>query len=479
MTSTNNSSQTATVVAGDSPSRVEFSATQRLLLRAQSLKTRLREWIEFDSILFRVPITLLGVLGGAAAWIIGNRRKAVAIYGRLHRSAYSTPVSRAIARLVHAGTKHPTDADLQPRFLTPLYRSHLESLSPTPATQKFFEHPEKVLGPLAMVLKEHANGEKGVIALQYSYIFPVFARLFDLEAVSRRYYIVLEPSWCGYCDLDILSYASFDFPVFVEASEPRDAQFIEGINSNLKVVPIAANWWIDHRVFRPLSGVRKDVDIFMNAAWASYKRHERFFAALGRLRIRNVRPRVVMVGFPLNLTKADILRSAAMHGVLDQIECYENLSVEQVNAQLNRAKVSILWSRREGFNRAVIENMFAGVPCILRDGFNYGYRHPYINDLTGRFASERDLPDILVDMIERHEKYKPREWVMANMSCQRATEILRETIGREARLAGEPWSGDMAVKVAGVSALRYWDQQAAGLQFAADYAFLRTAIRRA
>ena len=33
--------------------------------------------------------------------------------------------------------------------------------------------------------------------------------------------------------------------------------------------------------------------------------------------------------------------------------------------------------------------MFAGVPCIVRQGFNYGYRYPYINGQTGCFAASQ------------------------------------------------------------------------------------------
>jgi glycosyltransferase involved in cell wall biosynthesis len=122
--------------------------------------------------------------------------------------------------------------------------------------------------------------------------------------------------------------------------------------------------------------------------------------------------------------------------VQDQLECHEGLSQDEVNHHLNRAKVNIIWSRKEGVNRSIVEGMFAGVPCILRTGFNYGYHYPYINGATGCYSSEEDLPDTLVRMIDTHGTYSSREWVMTHMSCQRAAELLGEGMGRAVRAMG-------------------------------------------
>jgi glycosyltransferase involved in cell wall biosynthesis len=243
------------------------------------------------------------------------------------------------------------------------------------------------------------------------------------------------------------------------------------------VVGTSSNWWVDHRVFRPLPGVVKDVDLIMVAAWGGYKRHDRFLAALQTLRRRNIKPRVVLVGYRLGMSKEDILQRARFYGVLDQIECHEGLTQEQVNHHLNRAKVNIIWSRKEGVNRAIVEGMFAGVPCIIRDGFNYGYRYPYVNHATGCFSSEAGLPETIVRMLDTHAEYAPRPWAMANISCQRATDILEESIAHVARAAGEPWTGGVAVKLNGLDSIYYWDKESMQ-RFAPDYDFLRSAARQ-
>jgi glycosyltransferase involved in cell wall biosynthesis len=357
-------------------------------------------------------------------------------------------------------------------------REHMESVPPRPATQKFFDDPFKMLRSMAIVLKSASANERGVICLRYSYTFPLFSRLFDIERLAKCYRLVLEPSWSGYCNMDILCYSQIVAPVFVQAYEPRDAQFITCLSSNLVSVPLSANWWVDHRIFRPLSNMAKDTDIIMVAGWGDFKRHHRFFRALKKLRERNRVVKVILIGYPMGRTKDDIFQAAEYYGVSDQVEAYEWISQQEVNVLLNRSKVNVIWSRREGVNRAIIEGMFAGVPCILREGFNYGYPYPYINSETGCFSAEEELPDKLLWMIENHHQFAPRDWVIKHMSCQRATEILSEEIKGTALKSGEAWTGDLAVKVNGLHGMSYWDDKDLR-RFESDYQFLASTIRDA
>ena len=268
-----------------------------------------------------------------------------------------------------------------------------------------------------------------------------------------------------------------DFPVFVQGYERQDEAFVRNTATNLVMIQTGNNWWADHRLFKPIPGVTKDIDIVMVAGWGAYKRHAQFFAALGTLRRRHITPKVLLMGYDLGVTRDDILGLAAVYGVDDQIEWHENLSRDQVNFHLNRAKVNILWSRKEGQNRALVEGMLAGVPCIMREGHNYGDHYAFINDQTGCFSTEANLPDTIVRMIDTHAAYSPREWVMANMSCQRATQIVGEAVGRLARTRGESWSGELAVKLNGLDSQWSWDEES-GVRFADDYASLRTLLRR-
>ena len=328
-----------------------------------------------------------------------------------------------------------------------------------------------------MVVKSPAAGERGVIVIDYTYSFPIIARHFDLAALSKKYYIVLEPSWIGFCTPEILLYSRLSEPVFVETNEPPDIEFLRRISPNFVHVHTQGNCWVDHRVFRPVDGVAKDVEVSMVSAWADYKRHAGVFAALGKLRRRGVKLRTLLIGYSGDgsLTRDDVYRQAKFFGVADQIEIQENLSIQQVTAELTRSKVHVLWSRREGFNRAIIEAMLTGVPGILRAGHNYGYQYPYINSRTGKFADESTLPDVLLEMSQCYAQYDPRAWVLENMTPQIATERMNGTIKRVALARGERWSTDIVARTVQLNNAPYWDADDA-IRFESDYAYLRSLL---
>jgi hypothetical protein len=447
---------------------------RRFSFACRLLASRGREYLEFDSGVFKTGVGLIGTAAGLSCYHLGLRRKGLAILTKVHRSAALPWASRVVEKLLKAPLGAGGAAP-KPR-LVEAYEQYVADTPRTPASAKFFEDPRKLLGSRVLVLKSPRENEKGVVLIDYSYIFPLFERLFDIEKIAGRYHLVLEPTWSGYCAPDILNYSRFPFPVFVQSIEPRDTEFLKKIASNLIPVPVAGNWWVDHRVMRPIPGMSKDCDLIMLSGWGRFKRHARVFSALSRLRARGTRLKTILVGYPMDRTKDDIVRQAKHFGVLDLLEIYEWINPQEVNHHLNRARVQVVWSRREGFNRATIEGMFSGVPCILREGHNYGYNYPYINDQTGCFSSERDLPGKLLSMVESHERFWPRDWVMEHMSCQKATADLNDSIRRTALGLGERWTSDLVVKTVGLHTMNYWepsDRQ----RFLEDYRFLEGAAR--
>jgi glycosyltransferase involved in cell wall biosynthesis len=447
------------------------SARQRTTLTLSLLQSRAQEYAQFDSILARQLIGTGGYVGARLLGCLGHGSKEFAILSKLHRGDFSAPARRRAERLIAEAV-----AGRAPSILS-MFQRHFHEYTPTASTARFFDEPQRMLGTVILVLKSPTREEKGAILLLYSYTLPLLGKLFDLDRIAKRYHLILEPSWSGYCDLDILCYCGRPFPVFVQAYEPRDAQLIKETHSNLIVVPISNNWWVDHRLFFPLPDGQKEFDVVMVAGWGAYKRHYRFFAALAELRRRGTRLQALLLGYPLGKTKDDILELAQHFGIDKQIEIHEWIPYEQMNEHINRAKVNVLWSRREGFNRAIIEGMFADVPCIIREGHNYGYKYPYVNSQTGCFANEGNLPERLLRMVKNYESFRPRQWVLENMSCHRATEILSDVIGRTCAERGEQWSGGLAVKVNKLHSLEYWNPEDRQ-RFADDYEFLHSALRR-
>jgi glycosyltransferase involved in cell wall biosynthesis len=438
-------------------------------VRGSLAKARIREYLRFDSVLVRKLFALGALALGSLWWRTSRRLKAFNLLCTVHRGNYDSRVDRVIERMVKTALEHggPSDQDVR--------RLHVEQLAPVALTARNFQNPERLIGTRILVVKAATPDEKGIIILDYSFVFPLVAQRCDLQALTKRYHLVLEPSWSGFCDPDILCYANLEEPVFVQSAEPRDTAALRTLARNLIPVPIAANWWADQRLAHPLPGVQKDVDVIMVSSWAWMKRHHRVFHALAQL-ARSGRPlRTVLVGYPTELTKDDIYRQAVAYGLRRQIEMYESLSPAGVNEQFNRAKVNVLWSRGEGFNRSIIEGFLADVPCIMRVGFNYGHPHAYINPRTGLFASEAALPSAILDTIDNPSRFAPRAWALENMSCQIATRILGDTIARVATARGERWTRDPVVKVGHLRAMGYWDENDRA-RFSADYDYLRSLL---
>jgi hypothetical protein len=439
--------------------------------RAAVASQAVREYLSFDTLLLRPLLARAAYLAGLGFLAAGDGRRAMSTLGAIHRSSYSPAVNLAVERQV----KRAFEGD---RFARPLAEACVRRRSvqdPADIHPAVRAAPERVLASLVMVLRSPGSRHKGILNLRYNFVFPFFASNFDLAAILRRYHIVIEPSWSGYCDLDVLSLAHLSSPVFVQAYEPLDRQFIERVAANLVVVPTSSNWWVDHRVFTPVAGIEKDADLVMVAGWGAYKRHAAFFRALRALRQVHRSLKVILVGYELGLTLADVLAIADLYGVADMLECHERVSQPEVNVLLNRARLNVIWSRKEGVNRSIIEGMFANVPCIVRDGWNYGYRYEYINESTGAYATESSLPDTILRMLEASERMHPREWVMRNMSCQIAARLMAQTIALH---TGEPEAdatSEVAVKVNGLGGMQYWDSVERD-RFEDDYRFLRSVM---
>jgi len=336
--------------------------------------------------------------------------------------------------------------------------------------------PRRFVGSRLLVVKGAKPGERGVIMADYTYVFPLLAGLFDLEAIARRYFIVLEPSWSDCCTPEILQFTRFDFPVLIQSIEPRDKPLLAKVGGNCSLVPTAPNWWVDYRTMRPAPAAERDIDVIMIAAWARFKRHWRFFRILSNLKRRGHRLKVALVGYQNDKTGADILAEARYFGVEDQVQLFERLSAAEVAGLLSRSKLHLLWSRREGANRAIIEAMLADVPVIVREGLTYGLKYPYINEQTGRFATEDNLADVLLEVMANRARYSPREWVLNNMTCQKAVTILEGRLQECARAVGEPWTSGIVARTSALDTQQYWDP-ADRARFAADYQFLESTIR--
>lgn len=444
------------------------------MLNIEMLITRLKEWLLFDSKISR--FTLAWTCIAASKLLLAARKEELAfkLLSMTHRANLTPSSTRHVESLIFH-VIHATDEDTASGRLKQLIINYPLAM-PTPSNlQRYIENPVTLLRGNILVLKSPGQNEKGAIYLYYSYIYPLFMRLFDTSEIEKKYHIVVEPSWSGYCDLNLLCLTALKSKVVVGSIEPYDSRFINNIGSNLTTAEFSGNTWVDSEKFFPIENMQKEFDLIYIASWGSYKRHWALFKAIKKLKQQGRVLKVVLVGYAIDLTSDKIRSLASSMGILDQITIFENIDASKVNELLNKSKINILWSRKEGVNRAIIEGMMANVPCIVRKGFNYGHAYHYINPKTGRFSSEEDLPQTLIEMLGNLDSFSPRAYVLDKMTPEVSTQKISEKLKEIATLEGLNWTQDIAVRTSSLSGLDYkikenWQR------FEPDFLFLEKQI---
>lgn len=436
------------------------------------IKDRLIEFIKFDCNQYKYPLVLVTIALSHAYRMIGFHEKAFSIASNVFRTGWTGSDKFGLNFTRYYFLDNP-------ELGKKLSKSYVDSIQPLSNTQKFFDDPLNMLDGVVTVLKENTSKEKGVLIIKYSYYFPLFIKMFDIQKISQSYHIILEPSWAGFCDLNILSYSQFDFPVFVQCYEKRDKEFLLNLNANFVPIDVGPSWFIDHTNFNTsaVSNVR-DIDIIMVAAWAKYKRHKAFLEAIKPLITNRSNLSILLIGYPGDLKKSDIQSLVDNNGMTKNVKVLEWLKPQEVANYQKRAKVNILWSKFEGNNRAIIEGMFSNTPAIMREGHNYGEHYDFINSKTGHFASESNLSSTIEKVIESDaNEYSPRAYVLENRNCIKATEIMGNTIKKwEKEVNNTNWTNNLAIKINNVHGMKYFQNY--GNRFEASYSFIKSCIRK-
>lgn len=298
-----------------------------------------------------------------------------------------------------------------------------------------------------LILKPPAKNEKGVLVLEYTEKFDLFVALFDLERIMQDYSIVLEPCWAGYCDPSILMFLSDRSDVIVQCPEESDFEFIANLKSNLIPVKLGSSDWIDADLFFPKgAGVGKEYDLIMVANWGRHKNHRYLFKALSKLRHRTIS--LLLVGMDWGgRTDQDIRSEMAQYDLTHvHVDIKKNIPAAEVAACLEKSKVFLLLSEKEGSNRAIVEALFCNVPVILYENFVGGAKNK-VNAQTGILSSFEELHEKIDYMLNHYQNFTPRSWAMAHTGSRNATRILNSVLREAAKRRGEEWTIDIVEKV--------------------------------
>jgi glycosyltransferase involved in cell wall biosynthesis len=286
--------------------------------------------------------------------------------------------------------------------------------------------------------------EKGALLLKYKESIRLFRNSADLPSVLQHYVLVLEPSWSGFTNPEILYFTQFkDQSIIVMAPEKRDYDFLQTLGTNLIPVNFGSSDWVNPSIFHPFKDQGKRYDAVMVARWGIYKRHHVLFRVLRELRDPSFK--VALVADPWPANRKEIEKLIDFYSVHENIDIFENLKAEEVNKIMNQSKINLLLSLQEGGNRSLFEGFFAGVPGLALEN-NIGIPKDYFTPQTGKLIKEKDLKSELLYFREHWTDFNPRAWAEANITPEITTAKLNEILKRLAYQRGEEWTQDLVAK---------------------------------
>jgi glycosyltransferase involved in cell wall biosynthesis len=301
--------------------------------------------------------------------------------------------------------------------------------------------------------------ERGIFLITFTGTLQYYIKNIDVPELQKYFHIVLEPSWAGYCLSEILWWSKLKSPVFVQATEKLDFAFLKYISPNLLPLTFGASDWVDHRTFFPLAPKEDKIYDFLYVS--NHKRGKRnfsFLKALAAIKSENFKAAIVCSGWGSDRDYNFALRD--MLELEGKVDILENLKQNELNVIINRSKVNILLSLKEGSNRSIFESMFADTPCIVLEN-NIGVNKTYVNSETGLLISEANLPDTLLWFKEHYASFNARAWAMKNISIFRTKEKLDDAIKNYATSIKEPFSIGSSLKI-NASEAKYFERPAAG-----------------
>lgn len=431
-------------VADVMPIRASLGYYARLRLWARVSRQKALEFVRFESRIASICVCLYYLLEYGVRRLLQGSAAALLTAGKLFRHSQLPSCRRYAARLLRRSLDARGAAAVGANF-----RRHL--LIDAAVTKRLRESvlaAERPFDRRLIILSEPRPGERGVMVVKFTENFKYLPQVFDLERLSMDYLLVLEPSFSGYFDEDILCLLGTCAPMIIQAPEQVDAEFLQSIDAGLHPVPLGANRWVDDRIFFPIAGCVKKYDVIVVALWADFKRHYCLFEALSRL-ARTNSVRVALVGAPWPRPKADIEDLARYYRVESQVEFFEKLPQSEVNRLINQSKIALLLSRKEGINKSIVEAMHANVPGFFLEGFNYGHRYSYVNEQTGGFVPPHRLAEFLADIdgLLSRERFAPADWVRSHLSVHASVGVLKDEITAVERRYGFKVNKQLVPKV--------------------------------
>jgi len=251
------------------------------------------------------------------------------------------------------------------------------------------------------------NGtKKGAIVLGMAdEVLSVYPELRDL------FYVIEWRGWSG-----MNSAANADIKLVEDESTIEDTR---RIFPNAICLDLGSGDFVNTKKFLPNNNV-KTYSVIQIASWSEFKRHELLLEAARLL----PEERFYKFGhFPSeeNLESMTLKRRIIkispqnIEYLLPSSDTNERLpkSPEEVAVEINKSRMGILTSRKEGMNRFKMECLSCNIPFLVPADSNYPVKK-HINELTGMIyePTPDGLSKAIVFIKENIRTFKPREYVI-------------------------------------------------------------------
>lgn len=302
-------------------------------------------------------------------------------------------------------------------------------------------HPQPLKTSL-LIKQPGDNGEKGVLYASFEYNWLKLLAHKQAREFFRKYTLVGASSWSpGDYALCANMIGMSDSPIYIGVSNISDNCQYQIFSPAIVPLPIMACDWCDPDFFHPLPPGDRDIDIVVVSHFGRFKRHWLLFEALrGLPKSLNV----VLIGRELpGRPKTAIESEARAFGVRQDLTILTALEIEEVMKYQCRAKISGVFSKREGSCVAVTESMFSNTPVILMNDSHIGARK-HINPKTGGLSDRGTLAHNISGMLEKYDSYAPRRWASDHISAHTSSARLNAILRDAAHNSGRPWTQDVA-----------------------------------
>ena len=276
-------------------------------------------------------------------------------------------------------------------------------------------------------LKE-GSVRKGVLLITFTDTNRYYFHHLNIALLQKYFHVVLEPSWAGYCLPEILFWETGGSPVFVQATEVLDRQFLSAISDKLIPLTFGASDWVNYNKFYPVN-CEKTYDSIYVANYTYIKRLHVYFRAIKKIKKIDAGYRAAIVCASWGENRAAVFKLIEYYHIADVLEVKEDLNAAELNQILNQSRCNILLSLKEGSNRSLFEAMFSDVPVIALKN-NVGMNKDYINQSTGMLIEEHMLASTLLKIKQIYNKFEARKWAMTNISPEITTAKLHKAIAR-------------------------------------------------